>query len=170
MRMVDPILMEIDQEAPTTRRVLDAVPEDKLTWKPHAKSMSLGRLAQHVAEIQGRLAEAMVPDSFDVAAGPRRPEPTTHAEIMDTFDSGLKRVKEIIGATDDARCLADWTLQAKGDTMFTLPRIAAYRVLLMNHLYHHRGQLSVYLRLLDVPVPHIYGPSADDNPFAKQAA
>ncbi len=169
MRLVDPILAEFDQEAPTTRRVLAAVPGDKLTWKPHPKSMSLGRLAQHVAEIQGRLAEATIADSFDVAAGPG-PEPTTHAEIMEIFETGLARAKEIIGQTSDDRCHAGWTVLRQGDPLMTLPRIAVYRSFLMNHLYHHRGQLSVYLRLLDVPVPHIYGPSADDNPFVKQAA
>ena len=170
MRMVDPILAEIDQEAPATRRVLAAVPGDKLTWKPHEKSMSLGRLAQHVAEIQGRLAEATVPDLFDVTTIPKRPEPTTHAEIMDTFETGLVRVKEIIGETDDARAAASWEFVAQGNPIFKMPRIAAYRSLLMNHLYHHRGQLSVYLRLLEVSVPHIYGPSADDNPFIPKAA
>jgi uncharacterized damage-inducible protein DinB len=169
MRLVDPILAEFDQEAPITRRVLEAVPEDKLTWKPHPKSMSLARLAQHVAEIQWRLAEATVPDSFDVATGPR-PEPTTHAEIMETFEQGLAKAKEIVGQTSDDRCNAGWTVLMQGNPLMTIPRIAVYRSFLMNHLYHHRGQLSVYLRLLDVPVPHIYGPSADDNPFLKQAA
>jgi uncharacterized damage-inducible protein DinB len=169
MRLVDPILAEFDQEAPITRRVLEAVPGDKLTWKPHPKSMSLGRLAQHVAEIQGRLAEATVPDSFDVATG-SRPEPTTHAEIMETFEKGLAQAKEIIGRTSDDRATAGWTLLMQGNPLMTVPRIGVYRSFLMNHLYHHRGQLSVYLRLLDVPVPHIYGPSADDNPFVKQAA
>ncbi len=169
MRLVDPILAEFDQEAPATRRVLEAVPGDKLAWKPHPKSMSLGRLAQHVAEIQGRLAEATIADSFDVAAGPG-PEPTTHTEIMEIFETGLARAKEIIGQTSDDRCQAGWTVLREGDPLLTLPRIAVYRSFLMNHLYHHRGQLSVYLRLLDVPVPHIYGPSADDNPFIKKAA
>lgn len=169
MPLVDPILVEIEQEAPITRRVLEAVPEDKLTWKPHPKSMSLARLAQHVAEIQGRLAEATVSDSFDVATGPR-PEPTTHAEIMETFEKGLERAKEIISQTSDDRCNAGWTILMQGNPLMTVPRIGVYRSFLMNHLYHHRGQLSVYLRLLEVPVPHIYGPSADDNPFLKQAA
>ena len=169
MRIVDPILAELEQEAPITRRVLAAVPESKLTWKPHTKSMTLGRLAQHVAEIQGRLAEATTVDNFDVAAMPKQPEPTTHAEIMATFETGLTRMRDVVGKTDDARAHSNWTLSMAGKDLMTLPRVAAYRVLLMNHLYHHRGQLSVYLRLLDVPVPHIYGPSADDNPFAVAA-
>ncbi len=169
MRLVDPILAEIDQEAPITRRILTAVPEDKLPWKPHTKSMSLARLAQHVAEIQGRLAEIMVADSFDPTTFPKQAEPTTQAEIMNTFETGLSRAKELIGQTGDERALENWSFVAGGNPLMTLPRIAAYRVLLMNHLYHHRGQLSVYLRLLDVPVPHIYGPSADDNPFMKAA-
>lgn len=170
MRLVDPILAEIDQEAPITRRILAAVPEDKLTWKPHEKSMSLARLAQHVAEIQGRLSEIMVTESFDPTTFPKQAEPITHGEIMATFENGLTRAKELIGQTDDERCLQDWSFVVGGNPLMTLPRIAAYRVLLMNHLYHHRGQLSVYLRLLDVPVPHIYGPSADDNPFMPKVA
>ena len=170
MRLVDPILAEIDQEAAATRRTLEAVPEDKLTWKPHAKSMSLARLAQHVAEIQGRLSEILVGDDFDPSTFPKVPEPTTRAEILNTFETGLTRAKELIGQTADDRCLQNWSFVMGGKPLMTLPRIAAYRVLLMNHLYHHRGQLSVYLRLLDVPVPHIYGPSADDNPFMPKAA
>lgn len=170
MRLVDPILAEIDQEAPITRRILAAVPEGKLTWKPHEKSMSLARLAQHVAEIQGRLAEATVPDSFDVTTFPKQSDPTTHAEIMDIFETGQVRVKEIIGQTGDDRALQNWSFVMQGKPLITMPRIAAYRALLMNHMYHHRGQLSVYLRLLDVPVPHIYGPSADDNPFLPKVA
>ena len=169
MRLVDPIVDEIDQEAPITRRILAAVPEDKLPWKPHAKSMSLARLAQHVAEIQGRLAQIMVHDSFDPTTFPQQAEPTTLAEIMTTFETGRARAKELICQTGDERALQNWSFVAGGQPSMTLPRIAAYRVLLMNHLYHHRGQLSVYLRLLDVPVLHIYGPTADDNPFMPKA-
>jgi uncharacterized damage-inducible protein DinB len=165
MRMVDGILNELDQEAVTTRRVLERVPEDKLTWKPHPKSMSLGRLAMHVAELNGRIAEMSINDSFDFGSGRRGVEATSQAELLDTFDKGLARAKEIVGQTDDARAMADWSFMMGEKKMLSMPRIALFRTIMMNHVYHHRGQLSVYLRLLDVPVPSIYGPSADDNPF-----
>ena len=165
MRMIDPILMELDQEAATTRRVLERVPEDKLTWKPHTKSMSLGRLAMHVAEITGNIAEMSTTDSFDFGNGPRGVEATSNAQLLETFDKGLARAKEIVSQTDDARAMAPWSFALNGKAIMTIPRIGLFRGIMMNHLYHHRGQLSVYLRLLDVPVPSIYGPSADDNPF-----
>jgi uncharacterized damage-inducible protein DinB len=155
----------MDQEAATTRRVLERVPEDKLTWKPHPKSMSLGRLAMHVAEINGRISEMSVNDSFDFGAGRPGVEATSQAELLETFDKGLARAKEIVGQTDDARAAAEWSFMMGEKKMASMPRSALFRMIMMNHLYHHRGQLSVYLRLLDVPVPSIYGPSADDNPF-----
>jgi uncharacterized damage-inducible protein DinB len=170
MRMVDPILAELDQEAPRTRRVLERVPEDKLTWKPHPKSMSLGRLAMHIAEINNNIAEMTLDDSFDFGKGrgPGR-EAKSRAELLEVFDQGLARAKEIVGKTDDARCMGQWQALVNGTPAMTMPRVAVFRAIMMNHLYHHRGQLSVYLRLLDVPVPSIYGPSADDNPFIKAA-
>ncbi len=165
MAMVDGILKELDQEAATTRRVLDRVPEDKLTWKPHPKSMSLGRLAMHLAELNGGVAEMSLNDSFDFGAGRRGVEATSRAELLETFDKGLARAKEIVAQTDDARAMAKWSFMMGETKLASMPRIALFRTLMMNHVYHHRGQLSVYLRLLDVPVPSIYGPSADDNPF-----
>jgi uncharacterized damage-inducible protein DinB len=170
MRMVDPILMEMDREAPTTRRVLERVPEDKLAWKPHPKSMSLGRLAMHVAEINSAIAEMSLAESHDFGkgAGPGR-EAKNRKELLEVFDMGLLRAKEIVANTDDARAMGEWTALVNGNKAMAMPRLGLMRMIMMNHLYHHRGQLSVYLRLLDVPVPSIYGPSADDNPFAKAA-
>ncbi|MGA2020960.1 MAG: DinB family protein [Candidatus Sulfotelmatobacter sp.] len=170
MRMVDPILTELESEAPITRRVLERVPEDKLAWRPHPKSMSLGRLAMHVAEINSAIAEMTLADSHDFGnnAGPRR-EGTSRAEILEVFDKGFLRAKEIVANTNDARAMGEWTVLMNGNKIMSIPRIGVMRTIMMNHLYHHRGQLSVYLRLLDVPVPSIYGPSADDNPFAKAA-
>ncbi|MFZ0416659.1 MAG: DinB family protein [Candidatus Sulfotelmatobacter sp.] len=168
MRMVDPILMELESEAPITRRVLERIPEDKLAWRPHPKSMSLGRLAMHVAEINSAIAEMTLADSHDFGAGPRR-EGTSRAEILEVFDKGFLRAKEIVANTDDARAMGEWTALVNGNKIMSIPRIGVMRTIMMNHLYHHRGQLSVYLRLLDVPVPSIYGPSADNNPFAKAA-
>jgi uncharacterized damage-inducible protein DinB len=170
MRMVDPILTELESEAPITHRVLERVPEDKLAWRPHPKSMSLGRLAMHVAEINSAIAEMTLADSHDFGnnAGPRR-EGTSRAEILEVFDKGFLRAKEIVANTNDARAMGEWTVLMNGNKIMSIPRIGVMRTIMMNHLYHHRGQLSVYLRLLDVPVPSIYGPSADDNPFAKAA-
>jgi uncharacterized damage-inducible protein DinB len=168
MRVVDPILIELDGEAPITRRVLERVPEDKLAWQPHPKSMSLGRLAMHVAEINGEIAEMILADSHDFGGGPGR-EGKSRADILEVFDEGLLRAREVVAGTSDARAMEEWTALVSGNKVMTMPRIGVMRTIMMNHLYHHRGQLSVYLRLLDVPVPSIYGPSADDNPFAKAA-
>lgn len=169
MRMVDPILAELNEEAPRTRRVLERVPEDKLAWKPHPKSMSLGRLAMHVAEINGVIAEMTLADSYDFGTGRPGREAKSRAELLDVFDKGLAQAQEIVGKTDDTRCMCEWTALLNGNKAMSMPRVAVFRGIMMNHLYHHRGQLSVYLRLLDVPVPSIYGPSADDNPFVRAA-
>lgn len=164
MRIVDPILMEIDQEAATTRRVLERVPEDKLDWRPHPKSRTLGELALHVAASQGAVAELTLPDSVEPPPF-QDPQPKNRAEILEAFEKGTARAKEIINGTDDARALATWKMLKDGQTLMEVPRIGMWRAILLNHTYHHRGQLSVYLRELDVPVPSIYGPSADENPF-----
>jgi len=163
MGMIDPILMEIEQESKATRRVLERIPEDKLGWTPHAKSYTLGQLALHVARIPGAIAEAVQGESFEPRTG--QDPPKNHAEIMETFDRGLAKAKEIYRGMDDAKLMQTWTATVKGKPVMAIPRIGAIRTIALNHLYHHRGQLSVYLRLLDVPVPMIYGPSADENPF-----
>ena len=165
MTAIDSILRELDQEAATTRRVLERVPEDKLTWKPHPKSMSLGRLAMHVAEINGSISEMSLADSFDFGSGRRGVDATSRAELLEVFEKGLARAKEIVAQTDEARARAEWSFMMGEKKMGSMPRSALFRSIMMNHLYHHRGQLSVYLRLLDVPVPSIYGPSADENPL-----
>jgi uncharacterized damage-inducible protein DinB len=164
MRLIDPILMELDQESQTTRRVLERVPGDRLAWKPHARSMSLGQLALHLATAPGTVAtmasqDRMEAPSFD------RPEAKTRAEILDAFSRSLATAKDLLNQIDDARAMATWTLAGNGKVLMAIPRLAMLRAILLNHSYHHRGQLSVYLRLLDVPVPSIYGPSADENPF-----
>jgi uncharacterized damage-inducible protein DinB len=164
MPIVDSILMEIDQEAATTQRVLERVPEDKLTWKPHPKSYSLGQLALHIAQGQGFLADAVSKNTFEFPNF-AQPEPTSRKEILDTFAQSTAHAKEMLAKLDDARLMSTWSATAGGKTILSIPRIAFIRSILLNHIYHHRGQLSVYLRLLDVPVPSIYGPSADENPF-----
>ena len=153
MRLVDSILTEIDQEAKTTKRVLDRIPEDKLAWKPHPKAFSLGQLAMHVACTPGGVAAAAVPDTIEAPIF-SQPEAKSVESAKDT----LKKM-------DDARLMSTWSLTKNGKVVMSVPRIGFIRFILMNHNYHHRGQLSVYLRILDVPVPSIYGPSADENPF-----
>jgi uncharacterized damage-inducible protein DinB len=165
MAIVDSILMEIDQEAKTTQRVLDRIPEDKLAWKPHAKSYSLGQLGLHIARAQGFLAEAASKDTFQIG-DMSQPEPASRKEILDTFTQSTTTAKQILAKLDDSRLMATWTATRNGKVIMSMPRIGFIRAIMLNHIYHHRGQLSVYLRLLDVPVPSIYGPSADENPFA----
>lgn len=165
MSLVDCILTEIDQEAQTTKRVLDRIPEDKLAWKPHPKAFSLGQLALHIASVPGSVAALAVPDSME-APNFRQPEAKTRQEVLDTFSKSLESAKDTLSKMDDARLMSTWSLTKNGKVLMSIPRIGFIRSILMNHNYHHRGQLSVYLRMLDVAVPSIYGPSADENPFA----
>lgn len=165
-RIVDPILAELDQEAEVTKRLLDIIPEDKLTFRPHPKAKSLGELAMHVANLQGEVAEIGQPDTKEAGGFPPDVQPTSRAQIVEAFAASLKKAKEIVGSTDDASAMAEWKLVKDGQTLFAAPRLGFWRSILLNHNYHHRGQLSAYLRELDVPLPSIYGPSADTNPFA----
>ncbi len=165
MAIVDAIVMEIDQEAKTTQRVLDRIPEGKLTWKPHAKSSSLGQLGLHIARAQGALSAAACMDNFaigDLTQG----QPASLKEILDAFAQSTASAKQALSKLDDARLMGMWTASRDGKVIMSVPRIGFIRAIVMNHVYHHRGQLSVYLKLLDVPIPSIYGPSADENPFA----
>jgi uncharacterized damage-inducible protein DinB len=167
MSMTDALLKEYEMEAATTRRVLERVPEDKLTWRPHPKSMSLGYLAMHIATAQGACAGWALSDSFDFGASGDRPgDPTTTAEILATHDKSVTKVKEILGNLGDEGLHQMWEARNGDQTLMKMPKAGLVRTIVLNHIYHHRGQLSVYLRLLDVPVPSIYGPSADENPFA----
>jgi uncharacterized damage-inducible protein DinB len=157
--------MEMDQEGQTTKRVLEQVPDDKLAWKPHPKSFSLGQLALHIASGPEHIAAGAAQDTFE-APNFSQPEPKSRQEVLDTFSKSLASAKNTLNKMDDARLMSMWSLTKNGKALMTVPRIGFLRSILMNHTYHHRGQLSVYLRLLDVPVPSIYGPSADENPFA----
>ena len=165
MRTVDTFLTELERESETTRRLLERLPEDKLGWKPHEKSMTLGRLAMHVATIPGTIAAWLRDDSY-VLSGERTPEAGSRAQVIEAFEESLTGAAETLGEFDDDALAKMWSLRMGGRTLMTMPRSAAVRFLMLNHLVHHRGQLSVYLRLLDVAVPSIYGPSADDNPWA----
>ncbi len=166
MPIADMLISELEREAKTTRRVLERVPDDKLTWKPHVKSMTLGRLAQHVATIPGNMSGMARLDSFDVEKFSEPPALESTAAILAAFDASVAQAKADLAATGDAAMMKDWSFNMGGHPIMTVPRIGVYRSILLNHLYHHRGQLTVYLRLLNVPVPSIYGPSADENPFA----
>ena len=164
MRLLDSILIELDQEAQTTKRVLETIPDDKLAWKPHPKSFSLGQLALHIASVPGSIAAAAAPDSMEAPTF-TQPEAKSRQEVLDTFSKSLESAKETLKKMDDARLTSMWSLTKNGKVLMSVPRIGFIRSILMNHNYHHRGQLSVYLRMLDIPVPSIYGPSADENPF-----
>ena len=157
-------LSEFEREAATTRRVLERVPADKLTWKPHDKSMSIGKLAIHIAVGQGYLSTWFREDVFSFAPSPT-PDPASTEEIVAAHDASVVAVRENLSTLTDASLAAEWSAKMGDKTLLAMPRGIAIRTLLLSHYYHHRGQLSVYLRLLDVKVPSIYGPSADENPF-----
>ncbi len=159
------LLEEFRAEMPATRRVLERVPTDKLTWKPHAKSRSLGELANHVAGIPALVANIATQHEFSPTLPPPRP-PATADEIRAKFDANVKAGEEALGKLTDKAAQEDWRLVFMGKEVLKRPRAAALRTNVLNHIYHHRAQLGVYLRLLDVPVPIVYGPTADENPFA----
>jgi uncharacterized damage-inducible protein DinB len=165
MRLIDPILTELDQESATTRRILERVANDKLRWKPHDRSMTLGELALHLATLPGDIAAVASADAYDVESMRPPQLPATNAEILRSFDR-LEAAKVLLEKMDNAFLLEQWRLTKGGREIMTMPRLALIRSILLNHLYHHRGQLSVYLRMLNIPVPSIYGPSADESPWA----
>jgi uncharacterized damage-inducible protein DinB len=165
MKAIDVLLQELEQEAGTTRRVLERVPADQLAWKPHAKSMSLGQLALHVATVPGNVAEIAAQPSFNVPTF-TQPSATSVAELLPALEESVAKARRLLGGMDDAELNATWRMTRGTREIMAVPRKALLRSVMLNHWYHHRGQLSVYLRELNVPVPSIYGPSADENPFA----
>jgi uncharacterized damage-inducible protein DinB len=167
MSICESLAAELRQEAKTTRRILERVPEGSFDWKPHERSMSLGRLAGHVAELPSLIVPALTQDELNFAAGTYQPFfPTSTAELLEKFDHNIGAAAELLSGQPDERMNDTWRLGSGEQTFFAGPRAAAVRMLALNHVVHHRGQLSVYLRLLDVPVPSIYGPSADEAPGA----
>lgn len=166
MPIAESFLGEIDQEAATTRRVLERVPGDKLSWKPHEKSMSLGQLALHVATVPGTVAGILTPDEIELPPSFEQAPAESVDELLPALENAVATAKEFLVGLDDGAAMATWSVKRDGQDVMALPRVAAIRSIMLNHWYHHRGQLSVYLRLLEVPVPSIYGPSADENPFA----
>jgi uncharacterized damage-inducible protein DinB len=167
MAIRDSFLPEFDHEMQTTRRTLERVPEDKTSWKPHDTSMSMARLAGHVAEMPGFAAATFQGDSFDFApAGAPPAQPTvmtSRAQLLELFDKNVASARAAILKASDEELHKTWTLMNGGKTIFSLPRVAVLRTMILNHIIHHRGQLSVYLRMNKVPVPSIYGPSADEG-------
>ena len=159
-------IAELEQEAGTTRRVLDRVPGDKLDWQPHPKSMSLGQLTLHVASVPGDMIGIIDPDEFDVAPVDFTPAAATSLDqVMSKLDESVANAKEWIGGMSEEKIMGPWRLVHGKDEKMAAPRVGVMRGFLFNHWYHHRAQLGVYLRLLDIPVPAVYGPSADENPF-----
>ncbi len=165
MKLSESLLPEIDQEAANTRKVIERVPEEKLAWKPHRKSYSMAALATHIANIPMWGNFTLEGDQFDVAApGASVPPPpiASRRELLARFDKNSAKFRAALAAAGDAQMLAPWSLVKGGQVIFTMARIAVLRSFVMNHVIHHRAQLGVYLRLSDVPVPAIYGPSADE--------
>ena len=166
MALVDALLPEFDHEMATTRTVLERVPPEKFDWKPHAKSFSLGVLAAHVATLPTWGTETLTKGELDVGTTPQPPTALpSRQEVLATFDRSVADARAALAGRTDAELMAMWSLKRGGRTLFTMPKAAVLRSFVLNHLVHHRGQLTVYLRLLDIPVPSIYGPSADEPAF-----
>jgi uncharacterized damage-inducible protein DinB len=165
MALIDGLLQELEHEAQTTRRVLERVPDSQLTWRPHAKARTLGELALHVASVPGGVAEAAVQSAMQAPMF-IDPSPTSASELVPALDQSIAKAKSVLGGMDDATLAGTWRMMKGDRELMAIPRVAFLRSIMLNHWYHHRGQLSVYLRQLGVPVPSIYGPSADENPFA----
>jgi uncharacterized damage-inducible protein DinB len=161
------LLPEFDQEMANTRKTLQRVPENKLGWKPHKKSGSMGWLAGHVANLPGWAVITIKQDSLDLSpdgAPPKpQPEPKSQKELLATFDKNVAEARAALAGADDATLFKPWSLLKTGKVLMTMPKIACLRGFVMNHLIHHRAQLGVYLRLNDIAVPAIYGPSADEG-------
>ncbi len=167
MKISESMLPEFDQEMANTRNTLERVPFDKLDFKPHPKSMTFGALATHLATMADWAKLTMEMDSFDYAPPGAPPyQPPTFAsskDLLAAFDRGVAEARAALAAADDSKLLGPWTLMAGGKNIMTMPRVAVIRSFVMNHSIHHRAQLGVYLRLNDIPVPSVYGPSADEQ-------
>lgn len=166
MAIKDSFLPEFDHEMGSTRRVLERTPEADFGWKPHQKSHSLGQLAGHIANLPRWLGLICEHSEIDVAvaAEEARPRvPASEQDLLDTFDENVKRARRYIDELGDSAMMARWTLRSGSQEILSMPRAAVLRSFVLNHLIHHRGQLTVYLRLRDVPLPSLYGPTADEG-------
>lgn len=162
---IDPILNEFKAESPAIRRILERVPTDKLTWKPHEKSRTLGQLALHVANLPGMAAKIIDADEFSPSVGGAPTHINSADEIVAAFEKNAAIFEERVSKLTDEAAQGSWRMVVGGKELLRMTKLGALRRNVLNHLYHHRGQLSVYLRLLDIPVPMVYGPTADENPF-----
>ena len=165
MPLVDMLLPEFDHEMATTRKLLERVPEDRLSWAPHAKSFTLGQLAQHVATIPMWGTMTLTLSELDLGGSFENRPAESRAALVKLFDENAAKARTELTAKTDAELMAPWTLKRGADTLFTMPKASVWRSFVMNHLVHHRAQLSVYLRMQDVPLPAMYGPSADEQAF-----
>lgn len=164
MSLSDALIAELQQEAAVTRKCLERIPETIFDWKPHEKSMSLSRLATHVAEMVGWVKDTVEKSELDFATMDYKPfAPETTAELVEFFDKQNTDAIESLKNTSDESMMQNWKLRNGEQVYFDMPRIQVLRGMVFNHIVHHRGQLSVYLRLNDVPVPALYGPSADEG-------
>ena len=164
MSMCEALAAELQQEAKTTRRLLERVPETSFGWKPHEKSMTLGQLAGHVAQLPTLIVPALTEEELDFAVAGWKPfSPQSTAELVEQFDANISAAAEALKCQPDENMGQTWQLKSGGHVIFEMPRALVVRFVGLNHVVHHRGQLSVYLRLLDVPVPSIYGPTADEG-------
>lgn len=165
MPLVDALLPEFDHEMTVTRKLLERVPEERFDWTPHQKSMTLGALAQHVATLPMWAVMTLSQSELELDGQTPLPPPATRAELLSAFDHHVTAARAALAGKSDGELMAPWALKREGQTIFSMPKAAVWRSFVMNHLVHHRGQLSVYLRMNDLPVPSIYGPSADEGPF-----
>jgi len=163
MAIKNALIPEWENEMKSTRKMLERVPFEKADWKPHAKSMSLGRLAIHVAEIPNWLTVTLETNELDFAKGYTQNKPANKEELLKLFDECAAKSTEVLKNATDENFISNWTMRNGDKIYFTMPKTAVARNFAFNHLYHHRGQLSVYLRLLEVPVPGMYGPTADEG-------
>jgi uncharacterized damage-inducible protein DinB len=165
MSLSQSLLPEFDQEMANTRKVLERMPMDRYDWKPHEKSFSLGKLATHVANLPSWAAMTLATDELDIGKPFDQPKPQTTEQLLELFDESASQAWASLAGAADEEFFKPWTLRSGDHKIFTLPKIAVIRGVVLNHVIHHRGQLTVYLRLNDVPVPGLYGPSADEGSF-----
>ena len=164
MPTIQEFLKELDHESIATRQLLERVPADRYDWRPHPKSMTLGQLAQHIAEIPGRISATIKEGVFNASGTRTQGQPESAEGLLATFDSSIADARSTIGSIGGDELDGMWRMVRDGKEMAAMPRSSATRNLLFNHWYHHRGQLTVYLRLNDVPLPSVYGPTADLRP------
>lgn len=167
MAIRDGLLNEFDNEMPGTRKTLERAPEKLFAWKPHAKSASMGYLASHIASLPSWISHTLEQDSLDLmpVGKPKveTPQAKTNKELLEMFDKNVKEARAILAKAEDSEMHRNWSLMGGGKVFFTMPKIAVLRSFVFNHNVHHRAQLGVYLRLNDIPVPSLYGPSADES-------